>query len=100
MALALVEAGLLAPLAEEFIYRGVLLVSLMKEIGVGGAIFGSSLLFALAHAGAQPQSVLSLFLLGAALAYAAYRTRSLVAPILTHAVFNSVMVMGTFFGGG
>lgn len=100
MAMALFQAAVLAPLAEEFMYRGVLFVSLMKEIGVGGAILGSSLLFALAHAPAQPQSVLSLFVLGGALAYAAYRTRSLVASILTHAAFNTVMVLGTFFGGG
>lgn len=100
LALAILEASLLAPLVEEFMYRGVLMVSLMKLMGAGGAIFGSSLLFALAHARDQPQSVLSVFVLGLAFGYVAYRTRSLLASIVTHALFNSVMVVGTFFGGG
>lgn len=96
--LSLVQAAVLAPLAEEFIYRGVLLVTLMREIGAAGAMVGSSLVFAIVHLEAEPQAVLPLFCLGMAMAYTAYRTRSLVAPIVTHSLFNAVMVIGAFYG--
>jgi membrane protease YdiL (CAAX protease family) len=99
LGLALLQAGILAPLGEELTYRGILMVSLMKSLGAGGAILASALLFGLAHIGAQPQAVLPLFLLGLVLGYAAYRTRSLLAPVVAHALFNSVMVVGTYFKG-
>jgi len=98
MPLALVLASVLAPLAEEFVYRGVLLASLVKEVGAPAALAVSSVLFASAHLMAEPQAVLPLFFLGLALGYAAYRTRSLVAPILAHSLFNTVMILGAFFG--
>jgi len=96
--LALVQAGLLAALAEEFLYRGVLMMTLLKAMGTDGAIVTSSALFALVHLQSEPQAVLPLFVLAVAMGYAAYRTRSLLAPMLTHALFNSLMVLGTFYG--
>lgn len=96
---ALVQAGVLAALAEEFIYRGILLVTLMKQVGVVWAVVGSSAVFALVHLPTEPQAILPLFFLGMALGYLAYRTRSLVGPVLAHALFNSLMVAGTFLGG-
>jgi membrane protease YdiL (CAAX protease family) len=56
------------------------------------AIFGSSLLFCVAHAGVWPTPV-PLFFLGWVLGYLRYRTRSLAAPILLHAMFNSVSTL-------
>jgi len=96
---AVLEAAVLAPLSEEFMYRGVLLVTLLKRTGAAGAIVISSAIFALVHVPAEPQAVLPLFFLGMALAYAAYRTRSLVAPIVAHALFNGLMVLGIYLGG-
>ncbi|MCX5684191.1 MAG: type II CAAX endopeptidase family protein [Planctomycetota bacterium] len=98
VAIALFQAGLMAPLAEEFIYRGVLMTTLMKTLGIGGAILASSAIFAVVHIGAQPQAVLPLFILALALGYIAYRTRSLVGPIVGHSLFNTLMVLGTFTG--
>ena len=96
---AVFQAGVLAPVAEEFMYRGVLMMTLLKQMGILGALIVSSALFAIVHLPTEPQAVLPLFFLGIALGYVAYRTRSLVAPIVTHATFNALMVLGTFLGG-
>lgn len=98
MILAGVQAAVLAPLAEEFMYRGVLMMALVKQIGVTGALVVSSAVFGVVHLPAEPQAVLALFVLGMALGYVAHRTRSLVAPIVAHALFNALMVLGTFLG--
>jgi membrane protease YdiL (CAAX protease family) len=95
-ALALFQAGIMAPLAEEFIYRGVLMTTLMRTVGIGGALAISSAVFAVVHFGAQPQAVLPLFVFALALGYVAYRTRSLLGPIIAHSLFNILMVLGTF----
>lgn len=96
---AIFQAGVLAPAGEELMYRGVLLMSLVKEMGILTALLFSSALFAIMHVFVEPQAVLPLFFLGLALGYVAYRTRSLLAPIVTHAIFNTLMVLGTFLGG-
>jgi len=93
-----VQAIVLAPVVEEFLYRGVLLWALLRGTGPVAALVASSALFAVVHAPAEPQGVVPLFFLGMALAYVAYRTRSLVAPIVAHALFNALMVGGTMWG--
>ena len=98
LAAGLVLASVVAPLAEEFTYRGVLMMSLLKPLGGAGAIAVSSAAFALVHLHIEPQAILALFLLGLALGYATYRTRSLVAAVVAHSAFNTLMVLGTFFG--
>jgi membrane protease YdiL (CAAX protease family) len=98
LAAAAVQATVLAPLAEEFIYRGVLMTTLLRPFGVIGALLASSAVFGLIHLPTEPQAVLPLFILGLALGYAAYRTRSLVAPIVAHALFNALMIFGTSLG--
>jgi len=91
-------AVVIAPLAEEFLYRGLLLMTLLRHVGIVAALVVSSTVFAFAHFTAEPQALLPLFFLGMALGYIAYRTRSLVAPIIAHAVFNALMLVATFFG--
>jgi len=100
LAMVGVEAVLLAPVVEEFLYRGVLLTALVRAVGPIAALVVSSALFAVVHVPAEPQAVPPLFFLGMALAYTAYRTRSLVAPVITHALFNGLMVCGTLVGAG
>jgi len=97
--LALLQAAVLAALSEEFTYRGVLMMSLLRPLGGPGAIAVSSAVFALVHLLIEPQAILALFLLGLALGYVTYRTRSLVAAVVAHSAFNTLMVLGTFFGG-
>jgi hypothetical protein len=97
--LAALEAVVLAPLSEEFIYRGVLMTTLLRPAGTAGAMVISSAIFALVHLPSEPSAILPLFFLGMALAYAAWRTRSLVAPIVAHALFNAVMLLGSYLDG-
>ncbi len=56
----------------------------------------TSIIFALVHLPSEPQAILPLTVLGLALAYVAYRTRSLVAPVITHFLFNTFMLLTIF----
>jgi membrane protease YdiL (CAAX protease family) len=96
--LAFVQAAVLAPLVEELAYRGVLQTTLLRAVGPGPALVASGAVFGMAHFPAQPQAVPSLFVLGLVLGYVFYRTRSLVAPIVAHALFNGVMLLGKYCG--
>jgi membrane protease YdiL (CAAX protease family) len=79
-----------APLREELLFRGVIQRA-FTEGGLGGhvAVFGTALIFGAVHAFAWPTPI-ALFVLGVGLGYLALRTRSLVAPVLVHSLFNGV----------
>ncbi len=53
------------------------------------AIWGSAMLFALGHVEKWPTPI-PLFVLGLGLGWLAYRTQSLLAPIVVHGLFNAV----------
>ena len=79
-----------APLVEEFFFRGLLqsaLLNLTKSRA--GAIVLTALLFALVHL-PQIQVLLPLFVFSLALGYAYERSGSLTAPIIAHVAFNTV----------
>ncbi|MGH7942032.1 MAG: lysostaphin resistance A-like protein [Limisphaerales bacterium] len=77
----------LAPVAEEFIFRGVLF-RFIKQCGFPKiAWLGVSLLFALIHADAA--AFISLFMLALVLTWLYETTGSLLAPMFTHALFNA-----------
>ncbi|HEY7333028.1 MAG TPA: type II CAAX endopeptidase family protein [Candidatus Limnocylindria bacterium] len=80
-----------APIAEELFFRGVVLNAWLREYGPRVAILGSGLLFAMIHAS------LFLFLpiaaLGIALALLYRATGSLPATIALHAGFNGITVL-------
>jgi membrane protease YdiL (CAAX protease family) len=85
------SAIILIPLAEEFIFRG-LLFSFAKQLGwpkLGW--FGVSFLFALMHANAP--IFLPLFVLALALTWLYERTEGLLAPVMAHSLFNCVNVV-------
>ena len=91
--LAIVSVLVLAPLAEEVFFRG-LVQSLARRAGAGPwtAILAASALFAAVHYN-QPQAIPSLFVLSLALGYSYERTGRLVSPILLHSLFNAVYVL-------
>ncbi len=64
----------------------------IPQRGAARAIYASSLLFAAVHALAWPQPV-PLFFLALGLGFLAYRTRSLLAPIIVHSLFNAVTMI-------
>ena len=81
-------AVLLAPVAEEFIFRGVLF-PFVKQLGWPKlAWFGVSLLFALIHGSVA--IFIPLFVLALALTWLYEKTGSLLAPIVVHGLFNAV----------
>ena len=88
----------LAPVAEEFIFRG-LLYPFIKQLGWPRlALFGLSLLFAVIHF--DKAIFLSLFVLALALTWLYEKTDNLLAPILAHMLFNAtnlVMLVLTHF---
>ena len=86
----------IAPVAEEFIFRGML-YPLIKQSGWPRlAWFGVSLLFALIHWDAA--GFVALFLLALVLTWLYERTDSLLAPIAAHAFFNAAnLILLCFF---
>lgn len=85
----LVLAILAAPLFEEYIFRGLVMRGLEASVSPRHAVFGSALLFALVHPTLSFFPVLALGI-GTALAY--QRSRSLAAAMVTHAVYNALVV--------
>ena len=81
-------AVVLAPVAEEFTFRG-LLYPFVKQLGYPRlAWVGVSLAFALIHVDAA--GFVSLFVLALALTWLYEKTGDLLAPIAAHALFNAV----------
>jgi uncharacterized protein len=95
--LLIVMTLFLAPIMEEWLFRGVLFRALSEGGPRGGSrsglIFGilfSAVLFALAHG--EPVQFAGLFLLGVVLATLMWRTKRLVPSIVTHISFNGVAI--------
>lgn len=88
---------LVAPVVEEIIFRGILLVPLNRRLGPAAAVAISSLAFGLMHV-ADPASVVPLALLGALLAMLRLRDGSLGPPILLH-VLNNAVAFGLALAG-
>jgi len=87
----------LAPIMEEWLFRGVLFRALSEGGRRGGSrasvVLGvvlSAVLFALAHG--EPLQFAGLFFLGVVLATLVWRTRRLVPSIVTHVSFNGVAI--------
>jgi membrane protease YdiL (CAAX protease family) len=78
-----------APILEEFIFRGLVFQGLRRTAGPVIAVLGSAALFALVH---PPIAVIPVFGLGIAAAISFDQSKFLLAPILTHAVYNSCML--------
>jgi membrane protease YdiL (CAAX protease family) len=82
-------AVLLAPPAEEFLFRGLLYRALDREWGGWHAVLGSATFFAIYH---QPLAWLPVGLVGTANALLFRRTGQLGSAIALHAVYNAVVV--------
>ena len=81
-------ALVMAPLVEEILFRGIL-YPLLKHHGYPRlALWGTSLLFAAVHI--HFATFIPLFVFGVILVWIYERTDTLLAPILTHASFNTI----------
>jgi membrane protease YdiL (CAAX protease family) len=96
LVLAVVAAVVLAPLAEELLFRGLLHRGLRRRFALAPATVVSSVLFALVHIDvvlSQPLALVGLVLVGVILAIAYERTGSLIVPVVIHAVHNAVTIV-------
>ena len=80
----------IAPLAEEIMFRGVLYPGLRDRFNPYAAGIVSSLVFAVFHG--EPFVFVPIFMLGVMLAWITEMTRSIWPAILGHAVFNASAV--------
>jgi len=82
--------GIIPPICEEVLFRGVVFNGLRKSHSDGFSVFLSALLFALMH-GSLEQLVFP-FIMGIVFAIIVLRTGSIVPSILVH-MFNNVLVI-------
>lgn len=78
----------LAPLAEEIVFRGVLMTAISDRWGLFWGITVSSAVFASMHV--VVVTMLPIFVLAVALSLVFVRTKSLWPPVIAHSVFNAV----------
>jgi len=81
---------LAAPLSEEFLFRGLIFGGLRRSMAVLPSAVVSAAIFAVVH---PPLSMLPVFILGLCTAWSYQRSKTLLAPMLVHALYNAAMVM-------
>jgi membrane protease YdiL (CAAX protease family) len=84
-------AIIIAPIFEEFIFRGFAYPAFKQRFGPVRALMIVSGLFALTHL--HPPSLVPLFVLALGLGLAYEFTGTLLAPMTMHAFFNAIMVL-------
>lgn len=85
-----VRSGLLVPLVEEVLFRGVIFNWLRAHGSVRLAVLVSALLYSAVHL--NPVASVSLFLRGIVLTWLYYQSESLLVPIVAHAAGNSAII--------
>ena len=88
--LVILAVVIVAPVAEEAFFRGVVFNAWLREAGRRWAFFGSAALFAAIHLSLL--SLLPILVLGLGLAWVYDRTKSLLAPMAMHATVNGISV--------
>jgi membrane protease YdiL (CAAX protease family) len=78
-----------APLCEEFIFRGLIYGGLRRSMSAAPAMLASAAIFAVIH---PPLSMLPVFVLGLCTAWTYERSKTLLAPMLVHAVYNAAVL--------
>lgn len=94
--LAALAAVVMAPVAEELLFRGLLHRGLRQRMRGSSALVLSSVLFAVVHvdvAASQPLALFGLTFVGVVLALAHERTGSLLVPVVIHATHNALTLL-------
>ena len=97
--LGLISVIIIAPIAEEFIFRGFLFSQLKRtQLGGWGAVSLSSFLWTIIHFQYELLILLILFVFGIFLGYVRMAYNSLSLPIILHAINNAfAFVLAYFF---
>lgn len=90
----LLASVLIAPFCEEVFFRGFVFMGLLRGMSLPVAIVLSALIFAVAHS--DPGSFLVLFVIGLALAFLRWRTRSIWPGFLLHLLNNFLGALTIF----
>lgn len=86
---------ILAPIVEEFIFRGFLYVPFQKRTGKVGAILLTSILWSTAHI--QPDAFLKYIIIGVILCYLYSKTKSIIPSITMHFMMNISKLLFYFY---
>jgi len=84
-------AFLIAPFAEELIYRGFILGGLLKKLSPLSSILISSLIFSLVHF--EFLSIIPLFIIGCLLGFLYYKQGSIWGCFIFHAINNGFAII-------
>ena len=91
----IVAVAVIAPIAEELFFRGMLFTALVQRMSLPWAATISGFVFGLSHI--EPWNIVPLSILGIGLAYVYYRTRTIWANICAHAAINAISLTLAFF---
>ena len=87
--LEIINYTIVAPITEEFIFRGVLLHRLAIKWNLPLAVWGSSIIFGFFH-----PNPIGISMLGIVWALLYLKTRTLIIPITAHMINNTIVVLG------
>ena len=87
--------GVIVPLAEEYVYRGVMYNRIKNEFGYFGAIFFSALAFGLFHFNLL-QGVYA-FTIGILLAYFYEKYGNIKVPVAMHMSINIIAIIVDYY---
>ncbi|MCL2865720.1 MAG: CPBP family intramembrane metalloprotease [Lachnospiraceae bacterium] len=97
--LQLLGLGLVIPIVEELVFRGLLFKRYQERYGFLGACGWSTLFFAFAHGNGGNLSFMYAFVMGLFLAYVYVKFGTIKAPVLFHIVINLLAVIMTYTQG-
>ena len=90
MLLWAVSVIFLAPLEEEFLFRGVILQKWIMKWGIKTGVVASSLFFALAH---FRYDIIPLFIISLVLSILYFKNNNLISSIICHLFYNTLVVI-------
>lgn len=88
--------SVIAPITEEFFFRGLILQGFVKRYSVKKAVIASSILFAVVHI--NPWQFIGALTFGVVLALIFVRYNSLILCLIGHSVMNFYSVLGKITG--
>ncbi len=95
LAIQILCLGVLAPAAEEMVFRGLMYRRMREETGFVTAMLYTSVVFGLFH-GNVVQMIYGVFM-GMMLAYVCEKYGSVAAPVTAHMTVNIVSILATYF---
>lgn len=96
--LALLTIGVGAPLSEELLFRGFLLPALSRSrLGFVGAAVLTTAAWTALHFTYSIFGLIEVFLIGLYFSWLLWRTGSLWVPIVCHAAYNTIVMLGLRF---